>query len=150
MIENKTTNKRLLNMFKKAKKLLRDGNENDASHLIWDAEREIRESSAKFELTNTPSFFHHSPLKQYGLKIYSKLYCLIYDLQFNIQQGMKREALLKLDKIISTNMYSDIVQEKITLADSKREVSYKFRNDNFINGQNRILSLLIDLKGQVI
>ncbi|WP_394122237.1 hypothetical protein [Planococcus donghaensis] len=146
MIKNTTTNKRILTMFKQAKQLLKKGENKKAVLLINEAEKELRESSVIFEIMHTPSTFHHPAIKAMGFRIYNKLYCVLYELRFNIQQGMKREALIKLDRIINTNIYADVIQAKLNLSDRKREISSKFKKDITNSGLSGTRNLVINLK----
>lgn len=147
MLTNKTTNEAILKMFRKAKRLVKAGEGAEAIQLITGAETAIRNSNIYFTISKAQDSYHLITFRAYANKIYSKLFCLLHDLKLNMLNGMTREALIKLDKIIATDIYGNYIQAKISRSDSKAEHHRKFRG-KFAGGipHNR---LFIHLKGQM-
>lgn len=106
---------------------MKNGEASEAIQLLEDAEQGIRSADIYFMMQATPYDIHHEPLIQYSRKIYSKLFDVLFNLKINIQKDMKREAFVKLEKIIKTNMYGNYVQRKIDLSDMKMNTPVAFR-----------------------
>lgn len=150
MLTNPTNNNRILKLFRLSKRLVKSGNGKEAIDYLVQAENLIRDSKISFYVRQASGDMHLDKFSHYGNKMYFKLFCLIHDLKTNIQNGLDKEALIKLDKIISSDMYADLIKNRIRLSDSKMELSPSFRKHIKETGEAQHDLIYLNLKGRAV
>ncbi|ANU12546.1 hypothetical protein [Planococcus halocryophilus] len=150
MLTNPTNNNRILKLFRLSKRLVKSGNGKEAISYLEQAETLIRSSEISFYVRRATGNLHLQKFSHYGNKMYFKLFCLIHDLKNNIQNGLDKEALIKIEKIISSDMYADHIKNRIRLSDSKMELSPGFRKHTKETGEAQHDLIYLNLKGRAV